>query len=260
MSLDLAGNNISETICNEIDLKLRHNAKQGFGNPPNTSSQTYTSHMHTTLKKNPVDAMGGAYGDRGLDNQALLTEKFTQGRREIKVVPSPGQGGMTIGGAFMPNTSQTGSNKYGVAFSEKVLNDERRRGIETREVMSKQIEDLMAKDLKGATLVRELESKYYDSLEHIDSLKNENEKLREDYLKSRDENNLLELRYEERIKNLEFQLNERDKNEALMMDKILTEHNVSVKELNRDWESRLEEIEKNSRGTLNRKEDLEIEL
>jgi hypothetical protein len=120
------------------------------------------------------------------------------------VVGTPGEGGMSINGAFLPNTSQTGSNKYGVAFSEYVLNDERRRGIETKEAMVKQIEDLMSKDLKGATLIRELESKYYESLEHIDNLKNENERLREDYLKSRDETGLLELRYEERIKNLEF--------------------------------------------------------
>lgn len=97
-------------------------------------------------------------------------------------------------------------------------------------------------------------------MEHLDNQKRENEKLREDYLKSRDEVNLMELRYEERIKNLEFQLNEREKNEKLMMDKILTEHNVSIKEINKDWESRLEEIEQKSRAAMNTKEDLEIEL
>lgn len=76
-NLNLAGNNISETLCNDIDLKLRQNHKLSFGAKPNTTTQTYTSQMHTTLKKSPVDALGGAYGDRGLDNQALLTEKFT---------------------------------------------------------------------------------------------------------------------------------------------------------------------------------------
>lgn len=72
--------------------------------------------------------------------------------------------------------------------------------------------------------------------------------------------NLMELRYEERIKNLEFQLHEREKNEKLMMDKMLTEHNVAIKEINRDWGSRLEEIEQKSRAAVNTKEDLEIEL
>jgi hypothetical protein len=45
-----------------------------------------------------------------------------------------------------------------------------------------------------------------------------------------------------------------------MLDKIIIEQNITVKELNRDWESRLEEIERKTRDTLNRKEDLEIEL
>ena len=44
------------------------------------------------------------------------------------------------------------------------------------------------------------------------------------------------------------------------MEKILSEHNVNVKELNREWDSRLEEVELKMRNALNVKEDLEMEL
>lgn len=71
---------------------------------------------------------------------------------------------------------------------------------------------------------------------------------------------MLELRYEEKVRSLEYQLNERDTNEKLTLEKVLTEHNVNVKELNREWEGRLEEIETKMRAALNSKEDLEIEL
>ena len=108
--------------------------------------------------------------------------------------------------------------------------------------------------------LRHPNNRYYEAQEAIENQKRENEKLREDYMKSRDEVNLLELRYEEKVKNLEFQLIEREKEEKLLMDKILTEHNVNVKELNAEWGGRLEEAEKKYRTAMNTKEDLEIEL
>jgi len=140
------------------------------------------------------------------------------------------------------------------------LHEERARFIDTKEFMSTQIDDLMKKDLRGAQVVRELECKYYETVERLENLQNENERLREDYSKSREEVRILEMRYEDKIKNLEYQLNEQENNERLMMEKILTEHNVNVKELNKEWESRLDEVESKMRGALSAKEDIEIEL
>ena len=108
--------------------------------------------------------------------------------------------------------------------------------------------------------MRELENKHYTVKEQYDNLRTENERLREENQKSREEVRLLELRYEEKVRSLEYQLNERDTNEKLTLEKVLTEHSVNVRELNREWEGRLEEIESKMRAALNAKEDLEIEL
>lgn len=97
-------------------------------------------------------------------------------------------------------------------------------------------------------------------MQSVDNLKRENEKLREDYLKARDELNLKENHYESKINNLEFQLNEKDKEDKLLLDKILNEHKISVKELNGNWERRLEELERRNQSMSSEKENMELEL
>lgn len=49
--------------------------------------------------------------------------------------------------------------KHSVAEAERYLHDERSRGIVTQERLGKQVDDLVMKDLKGASLIRELEGK-----------------------------------------------------------------------------------------------------
>lgn len=94
----------------------------------------------------------------------------------------------------------------------------------------------------------------------VENLKRENEKLREDYLKARDELNVKENHYEARVNNLEFQLNEKDKEDKLLLDKILNEHKIAVKELNANWERRVEELERRNTSLSNDKETIELEL
>lgn len=103
-------------------------------------------------------------------------------------------------------------------------------------------------------------SRYYEAMKSVEGLKRENEKLREDYMKARDELNLKENHFEARVNNLEFQLNEKDKEDKLILDKILNEHRLNVKELNANWERRYEEIEKRNQSLLNEKENIELEL
>ncbi len=50
-------------------------------------------------------------------------------------------------------------NRHSVAEAERYIHDERTRGILTQERLSKQVDDLVMKDLKGAQLIRELEGK-----------------------------------------------------------------------------------------------------
>ena len=97
-------------------------------------------------------------------------------------------------------------------------------------------------------------------MKSVEGLKRENEKLREDYMKARDELNLKENHFEAKVNNLEFQLNEKDKEDKLILDKILNEHRLNVKELNANWERRFEEIEKRNQSLLNEKENIELEL
>ena len=62
----------------------------------------------------------------------------------------------------------------------------------------------MRKDLRGAQIMRELETKHYHAIEQLENLRIENEKLREEYTRSREEVRMLDLRYEEKVKNLEY--------------------------------------------------------
>jgi len=178
------------------------------------------------------------------------TQRFEGGQR-----PPTEIGNLT---RIMDATGGIGANS--MIEAERYLNEERNRAINSQEKLSKQVDDLMMKDLKGAQLIRDLESKYYDGMKTIENLKRENEKLREDYLKARDELNLKENHMEARINNLEFQLNEKDKEDKLILDKILTEHKVNVKELNSNWERRLEDLERRNQGLSSEKENLELEL
>lgn len=102
--------------------------------------------------------------------------------------------------------------------------------------------------------------RYYDAMKSIEGLKRENERLREDYIKARDELGLKENHFEAKVNNLEFQLNEKDKEDKLILDKILNEHKLNVKELNSNWERRFEELEKRNQGMMNEKENIELEL
>lgn len=43
--------------------------------------------------------------------------------------------------------------------AEKFLNEERTRNITVQEKLAKHVDDLMVKDLRGASLIRELEAK-----------------------------------------------------------------------------------------------------
>lgn len=97
-------------------------------------------------------------------------------------------------------------------------------------------------------------------MQSCDNLKRENERLRDDYIKARDELNVKENHYESKINSLEFQLNEKDKEDKLLLDKILNEHKVSVKELNGNWERRLEELERRNQSLSSEKENMELEL
>lgn len=54
----------------------------------------------------------------------------------------------------------TGNKNFSMVEAEKYLNDERVKGIKNQEILAKQVDDMMIKDLKGASLVRDLESKY----------------------------------------------------------------------------------------------------
>lgn len=103
-------------------------------------------------------------------------------------------------------------------------------------------------------------TRYYDAIQTVENLKRENEKLREDYLKARDELNIKENHYEARVNNLEFQLNEKDKEDKLLLDKILNEHKIAVKELNGNWERRVEELERRNQSLSSEKENIELEL
>ena len=53
----------------------------------------------------------------------------------------------------------TGARPRQMAEAERYLSDERTRGIVTQEKLAKQVDNLMMKDLRGAQLVKELESK-----------------------------------------------------------------------------------------------------
>lgn len=53
----------------------------------------------------------------------------------------------------------TGIRPQPMAEAERYLSEERTRGIVTQERMAKQVDDLMMKDLRGAQLIKELESK-----------------------------------------------------------------------------------------------------
>lgn len=103
-------------------------------------------------------------------------------------------------------------------------------------------------------------TRYYDAMQSVENLKRENEKLREDYLRARDELNLKENHYEARVNNLEFQLNEKDKEDKLLLDKILNEHKIAVKELNANWERRVDELERRNQSISSEKENIELEL
>lgn len=60
---------------------------------------------------------------------------------------------------FDPNPSAFGNKNFSIAEAEKYLNDERVRGITVQEKLAKQVDDMLVKDLKGATLIRDLEAK-----------------------------------------------------------------------------------------------------
>lgn len=53
----------------------------------------------------------------------------------------------------------TGFRPQPMAEAERFLDEERTRGIVTHERMAKQVDDMMMKDLRGAQLIKELESK-----------------------------------------------------------------------------------------------------
>lgn len=125
-SLNLAGNNADESIVSEIDNCLKANSKlvdyRDFSSTRKEGSNSRQKYLGETLGVR-----------RGLGVAVQEDYRAGEGRRVM--------------------------NTNGVAFAETVLNEERRRGMETREVMANQIDDLMKKDLKGAQIVRELETK-----------------------------------------------------------------------------------------------------
>ena len=60
---------------------------------------------------------------------------------------------------FDPNPASAGNRNFSIAEAERYLNDERVRGINVQEKLAKQVDDMMIKDMKGATLIRDLEAK-----------------------------------------------------------------------------------------------------
>lgn len=130
-SMNVAGNNISETIVSDIDNCLRANSKLVDYNKIERGGVQESDYMAQTLNMRRGFGVGDRKGNGAIDEDY----KGGEGRRVVDM------------------------NTNGIAFAETVLNEERRRGIETREVMANQIDDLMKKDLQGAQIVRELESK-----------------------------------------------------------------------------------------------------
>ena len=124
-SMNLAGNKVSETLTTDIDNCLRANSKL---------KGTIADIEGYTIKDTLEIRRGLGIGRR--PNGAIDEDYQTGDSRRV-----------------------VNFDTNGIAFAETVLNEERRRGMETREVMAGQIDELMKKDLQGAQIIKELESK-----------------------------------------------------------------------------------------------------
>lgn len=110
VTLNLAGNEISGTILKDIENCLISNSK--LAGPSTTSQNTAIHNPGETVRQLPFG------------QQASVLEHATR-------------------------TIQT-SRIEGLASAEAVLNEERRRGLESKDFMSRQLDDLRRKDLRGA--------------------------------------------------------------------------------------------------------------
>ena len=134
--MNVAGNSISEPIVNDIDNCLRANSKlvnvpTDAGHAPGFLHQT--AEIRRGLGLGPNDNLTRR---RQPAPEPIIRDEGTRIRSGVKNL-----------------------NPHGIPFTEAILNEERRRGIETREVMAKRIDELMKKDLEGAHIIRELETK-----------------------------------------------------------------------------------------------------
>lgn len=109
--LDLNGNNVSESITEEIDGLLRRNGKN-----------------------NPDIALTSNRQQSAID---INTQRFD---RQVYV-------------------DQSATRHPTAADAERYMIDERNRGLATNDRLARQVDDLTMKDLRGAQLVKDVESK-----------------------------------------------------------------------------------------------------
>lgn len=85
---------------------------------------------------------------------------------------------------------------------ERVIQEERHRSMHTKEVLMKQVDGFMKKDMESASILRDMEVRFHETQNENENLKRENSKLREDYLKNRDELMMKESRMEEHLRSI----------------------------------------------------------
>lgn len=88
--------------------------------------------------------------------------------------------------------------------TEQILHDERSKNNHSKEVLMKQLDGFMRKDMESTACVRELEIRYHDSINETENLRRENAKLKEDFLSTRDELKMKEARFEDRSRGNDF--------------------------------------------------------
>ena len=74
--------------------------------------------------------------------------------------------------------------------------------MHTKDVLMKQIDGFMKKDMESASVLRDMEVRFHETLNENENLKRENSKLRDDYLKTRDELTMRESRMEEHLRSI----------------------------------------------------------
>lgn len=257
LKVEQNGNTISDDILTQIGIELEEHIKQD----PN-GLRNYEDIFMKTVGGTSANFYSGGHSS-SIENTGGH-DKRNEHANERDIMGAQNQ---HIGDrhGHDPN-NQRDRDRMAQEFSrepiqvEKILHEERHKSQHTKEVLMKQLDGFMKKDQEGAQIVRELEARYYDSMHDVENLKRENERYREDYLKARDELQIKESRWEDRLRGLEFELVEANKENKIQVDKLMADYAVATKESNREWEKRIDELERRVKGSQCAKEEAEMEL